>query len=51
MVREIFQKVCGRSVAERWIQRWRIFFMACAELWGFSGGQEGLVSHYLLNRR
>lgn len=32
------------------VQRWRIFLMACEELWGFRGGEEWLVSHYRMER-
>ncbi|MCU0558731.1 MAG: cyclopropane-fatty-acyl-phospholipid synthase family protein [Desulfobacterales bacterium] len=49
-VLEIFGRVYGRAQAARWLQRWRIFFMACAELWGFRRGCEWMVSHYRLRR-
>jgi len=43
----VFQSVYGDNAA-RWFQRWRIFFMACAELWGYGHGGEWFVGHYLL---
>jgi cyclopropane-fatty-acyl-phospholipid synthase len=36
----------GAALAPLWFQRWRMFWMACAELFGYAGGQEWLVAHY-----
>ena len=45
---KLFGEVYGAASAERWYQRWRLFFLACAELFAFNGGSEWLVGHYRL---
>ncbi|MFB3776316.1 MAG: cyclopropane-fatty-acyl-phospholipid synthase family protein [Bryobacteraceae bacterium] len=47
----VLEAAYGRRDAGLWFRRWRIFFMACAELWGFRGGEEWLVAHYLFRRK
>ena len=33
-----------------WFERWRLFWMACAELFGYAGGDEWLLAHYRFAR-
>ena len=47
----IFEQTYGKDFAKLWFQRWRIFFMACAELFGYSNGNEWMVAHYLFNKK
>ena len=48
-VLEVLRGTYG-DAAPQWLQRWRLFFMACAELFGYRNGQEWWVSHYLFER-
>jgi cyclopropane-fatty-acyl-phospholipid synthase len=41
------ERLVGRAGASEW----RVFFLACAGLWGYRGGREWLVSHYRFARR
>lgn len=50
-VMPVLQKTYGTAQAHTWWVRWRIFFMACAELFDFNNGEEWYVGHYLFERR
>lgn len=46
----VFRETYGEE-ADRWFARWRMFFMACSELFRYGGGDEWYVVHTLLRLR
>jgi len=50
LVMPVLEQTYGAAQAAMWLQRWRVFFMACAELFGYRKGQEWWVGHYLFER-
>ena len=46
----ILSKAYKTAQPNRWHNRWRLFFMACEELFAFDNGQEWFVCHYLFER-
>jgi cyclopropane-fatty-acyl-phospholipid synthase len=47
----VLEQTYGKANSKVWYQRWRLFFMACEELFGFRNGTEWYVSHYLFKKR
>jgi len=47
----LFAATYGAANATRWWVYWRVFYLACAELWKFRGGTEWHVSHCLFRKR
>ena len=50
-IRKIFADTYGAEEADAWMWRWRLFFLACAELFGYKKGSEWGVSHYRFRKR
>jgi cyclopropane-fatty-acyl-phospholipid synthase len=46
-VRRVLRSAYGDAEVDRWVVRWRLFFLACAELFGFQEGSQWGISHYL----
>jgi cyclopropane-fatty-acyl-phospholipid synthase len=50
-LRPVLTETYGSGKEREWYVNWRLFFLACAELWGLQNGQEYIVSHYLFRCR
>lgn len=47
-VMPILAETYGAEHARQWFHRWRVFFLACAELFAWEDGSQWIVSHQLL---
>ena len=43
----LFEQTYGPENTRKWWCYWRVFYLSCAELWGYKDGSEWIVSHYL----
>jgi cyclopropane-fatty-acyl-phospholipid synthase len=47
----IMKETYGKADAVKWWVYWRLFYMACAELWNYDNGNEWMVCHYLFENK
>ena len=45
----LLEEVYGPGAGHLWFQRWRMFFLACSELFGTAQGKEWFVTHLRLS--
>lgn len=50
-IMRIFEETYGHHDALKWWVYWRIFFMACSELFGYEKGNQWAVTHYLFDKK
>lgn len=50
-VLELFARTYGPGAeARKWFARWRVFFLACAEMFRWRAGERWLVAHYRMRK-
>mmetsp|Transcript_10019 Transcript_10019/g.28509 ORF Transcript_10019/g.28509 Transcript_10019/m.28509 type:complete len:374 (-) Transcript_10019:150-1271(-) len=47
----LLAKTYGQGNEYKWYMNWRLFFLACAELFGYNGGEEWIVTHLLFSNQ
>ena len=50
-VRGIFHKTYGDDQVDQQVFNWRMFFIYCAEVFAFMGGNDWIVAHYLFQKK
>lgn len=50
-VLQVLRESHGEADARRWAQRWRMFWMSCAEMFGYDHGNQWGVAHYRFGAR
>lgn len=50
-LKPVLGQAYGAGNEFQWYVNWRLFFLACAELFGLDHGEEWIVTHYLFQRR
>ena len=45
-VKELFVQTYGKGTENKWLFNWRLFNMACSELFQYNDGNEWFISHY-----
>lgn len=49
-VMDLFKRTYPKGQALKWLVYWRIFYLACSELFAYNGGEEWGVGHYLFEK-
>lgn len=53
--KKAFKAICGKIYGEenasKWVFNWRLFHIACSELFKYNDGNEWFVSHYLFSKK
>ncbi len=47
----VLAKAYGNVKEREWYVNWRLFYLSCAELWGYANSEVWIVSHYLFDRQ
>jgi len=50
LILKLFSETYSREDKIKWWVYWRVFFMSCAEMWGYNNGEDWMVSHYLFRK-